>query len=325
MNRKTIVWVVFALYALASTCAGSQEIGLKRDLTYKTGDGFVEIIKNGAMVARYVYKGTPKPYIYPIFAPNGPSVTRGYPMENIPDEPTDQPHHRSFWVGFGDVNGIDFWTESEKSGKIVQTQLDFESPSPGHWNIHATNDWIGPDGKVVCYEDRRYSFVSCDYGLLISTRIELISPGKEVRLGDTKEGFLAFRLAQGMQLKDGKGGITNSEGLKNTECLGKRARWVDYTGEISGKTVGIAIFDVPSNYGYPTYWHVSDYGLLAANPFGGRSITGDEKKDSSLTIHRDKPTRFVYIALIHPGTLDREKLDMIADAVAGRGPALTKN
>ncbi|MFT5467598.1 MAG: hypothetical protein ACI8UO_002704 [Verrucomicrobiales bacterium] len=49
----------------------------------------------------------------------------------------------------------------------------------------------------------------------------------------------------------------------------KRAEWVDYIGpDASGKTVGIAMFDHPSNLRYLTHWHSRTYGLLAANQFG---------------------------------------------------------
>lgn len=309
-------------FILNTPCAA--EIELKRDLTYRAEPGYVDVMKGDKLVARYVYKDTPKPYIYPVLTLDGTRVTRAYPMENVPGDATDHPHHRSFWVGFGDVNGIDFWSESEKSGRIVHKFMDFDSPSPGHWNIHTINEWVGPDGTVVCIEDRRYSFVSCDYGLLISTAIELTSASGDLKLGSTKEGFVAFRVAQGMQLKDGKGRIIDSEGRTGTACWGKRARWCDYTGEVDGKIVGITMFDLPSNHGYPTYWHVRDYGLFAANPFGGKDFTGDEKQDSSLVVPYGQKARFVYIALVHQGELDPKTLDAIADEIAGRPPAKPK-
>jgi len=40
------------------------------------------------------------------------------------------------------------------------------------------------------------------------------------------------------------------------------------TAQWPGKTVGIAVFDHPSNPRHPTTWHVRDYGLFAANPLG---------------------------------------------------------
>ncbi|MDH7600995.1 MAG: PmoA family protein [Armatimonadota bacterium] len=315
-----------SLIVLASirgvACFGSVE--LRRDLTYRAEPGYVDVMKGDKLIARYVYKDTPKPYIYPLFALDGTRVTRGYPMENISGEAIDHPHHRSFWVGFGNVNGIDFWSENEKSGKIVHKFMDFDSPSPGHWNIHTINEWVGPDGTAVCIEDRRYSFVSCDYGLLVSITVEMTGASGDLKFGSTKEGFVAFRVAQGMQLKDGKGSIKDSEGRTGTQCWGKRARWCDYTGEVDGKTVGITMFDVPSNYGYPTYWHVRDYGLFAANPFGGKEFTGDEKQDTGLVVPRGKKIRFVYIALIHQGELDSKTLDVIADEIAGKPPAKPK-
>ena len=323
MNRHTITAACGLLCAIACVPVSGDAIGLKKDLTYKAGDGFVDVMKGSLPVARYVYKDTPKPYIYPLFAPDGPAVTRAYPMKQVAGEATDHPHHRSFWVGFGDVNGVNFWTEDDKAGKIVQRKIEFDAPNPGHWNIHTTNDWNGPDGKTVCIEDRRYSFLSCDYGLLISTAMVFQTTPGEISFGGTKEGFFAFRVARGMQLKNGKGHILNSDGLKDAECWGKRARWCDYTGEVDGKTVGITIFDAPSNHGYPTYWHARDYGLFATNPFGGKDFTGDAKKDSGLTIPRGRAVRLIYIALIHSGALDKEKLDFIADQAAGKGPLPT--
>ena len=317
--KRTVVMGLIAV-ALCAFVAPSwaDGIGLKRDLTYKAGDGFVEALKDSIPIARYVYKDTPKPYIYPLSTPDGPAVTRAFPMKQVPGESTDHPNQRSFWVAYGNVNGVDFWAEEAKSGKIVQTNLEFDSLNPGYWNIHASLDWVGPDGKKILEEDRRYSFLSCDYGLLVSTAIALLPPVKEVKFGGTKEGFLAFRVADGISLAAGKGHILNSEGQTNAACLGKRARWCDYTGVVDGKTCGITIFDMPSNHGYPTYWHVRDYGLLAANPFGGRDFTGDEKADSSLTIQPGKPVRLIYVALIHNGKIEPDKLDLIADQVVGK-------
>jgi len=66
----------------------------------------------------------------------------------------------------------------------------------------------------------------------------------------------------------GTGTIINAEGVKNTAAWGKRSTWVDYHGPKDGKVYGVAIFDHPSNPRHPTWWHVRDYALFAANPFG---------------------------------------------------------
>ena len=321
MKIRILSFALFtALLALIGCQAMADPIKLTRDLKYTQGDGFVDVTRGDQLIARYVYKDTPKPYIYPLNGPGGEALTRAYPMKEVAGEPTDHPHHRSFWVGHGDVNGVDFWAEGEKSGRIVQTTIDFNSEIPGHWNISTNNVWVGPDEKTICTEARRYSFVSCDYGILVSTSITLAARGGDVKFGGTKEGFFALRLAPGLQLAGGKGHILNSEKLKDQACWGKRARWRDYTGEVDGKTCGVTVFDLPSNQGHPTYWHARDYGLLAANPFGGKDFTGDPKTDSGFTLGDGRTLRLVYITLLHSGKLEAEKIDALADQILGKAP-----
>lgn len=310
--KLKIVLPVITVFCLFAVAAAADLPGLKRDFTYKKQNGSVDVLRNSKVVARYVYNDTPKPYIYPVLSQNGVAVTQA--------STADHPEQRSFWIGFGDVNGVDFWNEGEKCGKIVQTNIDFEPACPGYWAIHTKNDWIGPDGSKICEDERRVSFLSCNYGTVISTMLILRAPRKPVSFGDTKDGFFAFRMAQGMQVKDGTGHITNSESAADTDASGKRAKWCDYTGEVDGKTAGITIFDAPLNNGHPTYWNVQDYGLFAANPFGGEAFTGDPKRNSALRIAPYDEKVFVYIALIHDGKFDTALLNSVASEFVGSGP-----
>ena len=45
------------------------------------------------------------------------------------------------------------------------------------------------------------------------------------------------------------------------------------SGKVGDEPVSIAIFDAPSNPGYPTYWHARGYGLFAANPLGQKELS----------------------------------------------------
>jgi len=223
------------------------------------------------------------------------------------------------WIGFGDANGVDFWADTDKSGKIVQKSIDFDPISVGpYWSIHTTNDWILPNGKKLLQDNRKTAFYSCNYGTLIVTSILLVASECSIRFGDSKEGFFAIRLAPSMALKGGKGHIVNSAGNKDADAWGKPARWVDYTGMVNGKTVGVTVFDSPYNFGYPTYWHARDYGLVAANPFGCKAFTGDAKNESHFSINYTNTAKFTYITLIHDGKIDAITLDELADDVAGK-------
>src|SRR5690242_16743626 len=50
-----------------------------------------------------------KPLLYPLRTAEDAVVTRGWPLDPRPGEPTDHPHHIGFWLNYGDVNGVDFW------------------------------------------------------------------------------------------------------------------------------------------------------------------------------------------------------------------------
>src|SRR5215831_15317331 len=67
---------------------------------------------------------TSKPYLHPLRSASGKSVTRLYPMQNVPGETHDHPHHRGLWFSHGNVNGLDFWSNEPsqhdgKNSKIV--------------------------------------------------------------------------------------------------------------------------------------------------------------------------------------------------------------
>src|SRR5205809_785227 len=60
---------------------------------------------------------------YPHSFPTRRSSDLKYPMETVPDETHDHPHHRGLWFTHGDVNGYDFWgnepsEHNAKAGKV---------------------------------------------------------------------------------------------------------------------------------------------------------------------------------------------------------------
>jgi len=103
-----------------------------------------------------------------------------------------------------------------------------------------------------------------------------------------------------MDVKRKKGGkITNAEGITDDAAWGKASPWVDYTGPVEGETVGIAILNHPESFRHPTTWHVRDYGLFAANPFGWHDFGRPESGD--YTIPAGKSISFRYRVIFHKG------------------------
>ncbi len=264
-----------------------------------------------------------KPYLHPLRAASGTIVTRGYPMEKIPGESADHPHHRGLWFGHGDVNGADFWAnepmyKKNKLGRIAMKSVDKITSGKESGSIDTTFEWFDVPGHAIMTEKRRMTFYRGDKTRTIDFDITL-TPIVRVVFGDTKEGTFAMRLAAGLETKEKDslpqpprtGQMVNSEGKTGeAECWGKRADWMDYHGELAGEKVGIAILDHPENPRHPTYWHTRGYGLYAANIFGLHDFLSDSKADGSMIVEPGKPVRFRYRVIIHPGD---EKDARIAD------------
>jgi hypothetical protein len=91
------------------------------------------------------------------------------------------------------------------------------------------------------------------------------------------------------------------EDTKDEEAWRKRADWCDYCGPVGGKTVGVAIFDHPDNPRHPTWWHVRDYGLFAANPFGIHDFEKKPKGTGDSTLPAGQSITFRYRFYFHRG------------------------
>ena len=97
------------------------------------------------------------------------------------------------------------------------------------------------------------------------------------------------------------GRMVNAEGKTGMKDVwGKRSNWVDYSGDVEGETIGIAMFDAPSNPRHPTYWHARDYGLFALDPFGQQAFD-PAQPESHWELDTGKSLRFRWRVIIHPG------------------------
>jgi hypothetical protein len=298
--------------------AGSAPVTIRRDSEMALADKRDKSIENwplgtnvpirldGQEVTTYHAAEGPKPYFYPINGPGGRRFTRSYPMKQVEGEDRDHPHQRSFWFTHGAVNGFDFWASdplnkpNPKFGSIKETSRKILADSKRLGVLRTTDDWLGPDGKKVCEDERTVLFAGTGDLRIIDFDITIKATASPVTFGDTKEGMFGLRVPSSMDVKRKQGGkITNAEGITDNDAWGKPSPWVDYTGPVEGKTAGIAILNHPESFRYPTTWHVRDYGLFAANPFGWHDF--GMKKSGEHTIPSGASIRFRYRVLLHDG------------------------
>jgi hypothetical protein len=249
----------------------------------------------------YYGADAPKPYLHPLRSASGKIVTRRFPMEQVPGETTSDQHHRGLWLGYGDINGFNFWeTEfsyhNPKAGKVVTKSIDqMESGETG--KIAGRFEWLAPSGEVLLEETRTMVFHGGSGTRMVDFDITLKAVAKAT-FGDSKDGFFAIRVAEPLNERH-SGALLNSEGGRGMQqTWGKQANWADYSGVLDGEKLGIALFEHPGSSRYPPRWHVRDYGLLAANPFGA-SAFDKQVAASAVVLEPGQDVRLRYRVVIH--------------------------
>ena len=288
----------------------------------------VTVSVDGELVTELRFADGPKPYWYPLLAPGGVAVTRHYPMRrDVADEEKDHPHHRSLWFSHGDVNGADFWAEGEGRGRIVQERILEAQGGAESGVVRTANRWETAQGEVLLTDETAMRVHRRAGERVLDYRITLKAGAKAGVFGDTKEGTMAVRLAESMRLKpnahhakDPVGTILQSTGIRDGATWGKRAAWTAYSGPVEGKPMTVAIFDHPANPRYPTWWHVRDYGLFAANPFGVHDFERKPAGTGNLELKAGESVTFRYRFLIRPGAAESAALEKLGAEFARSEP-----
>jgi hypothetical protein len=299
---------------LAASCAHA-------GVDVKTLEDRVRIEIDGKLFTEYRHAGGPHVYYWPVIGPGGAKMTRAWPMEEVPGEEHDHIHHRSLWFSHGLVNGVDFWAEAGKGtpkhpiGEIVHDKIVEAKGGAEAGVLSAAQRWVAPDGSVpITSVQTLRVYARPENERLFDFEVTLKAGDKDVVFGDTKEGTAAIRIAESMRLKGpkstpGAGKIINSEGHTDGKAWGQRAKWVDMSGPIDAKTLGIAMMDHPKNPRHPTRWHARDYGLFAANPFCEADMDKNQPKGAGdYALKAGQSVTFRYRILIHEGDATAAKV-----------------
>ena len=282
-----------------------------------TADGGVQIEKepdtvhislNKKLITSYHFGSEQaRPFFHPVIGPEGLAMTRAWPIvEGVEGEETDHIHHRSFYVAHGLVNGSDHWEEKPDHG--WQRHEDFLEIRDGLVFGGFTEKvvWTAADGKQLLEETREFRLWNVpEPHRLFDLSITFTASCGDVLFGDTKEGGICtFRVAESMKEKR-TGLITNAYGgVGEKECWGQRSPWVDYSGRVEDRAVGVTIMDHRLNPHYPTCWHVRAYGLFSANPFGLSHFKSSYDRNGDWTLTSGSSAAFRYRLFLHPGNAE---------------------
>jgi hypothetical protein len=226
---------------------------LRADVRVTRVDGHIHVEVDGKPFTDFHYgPNAPKPYLHPLRSASGKIVTRSFPMDNIAGESTTDQHHRGVWLGYKDVNGYDFWQnefsyQNKDAGKVVTRSIDSLTSGKDSGGFRGTFAWLSPAGEAMLEEIRMMSFRGDARLRIVDVDINLKAL-VDTAFGDSKDGAFAIRLAEPLTEKN-SGVIVNSEGgRKMDQTRGKRASWVDYSGELNGEKLGVVLFEHPQGF-----------------------------------------------------------------------------
>ena len=270
----------------------------------------IDIVIDGKLFTSFQYPSDyEKPFLYPVYSPNGSVITRGYPIAPRKGERVDHPHHVGLWFNHGNVNGLDFWTNSfaikdkEKYGHIVVTKI-LKAKGGKQGRIKVVSEWRDWKDQALLEETAEYIITATKNTRTID-HISTLKALQDVTFADNKEGMIAIRVDRAFEkptnetliFTDEQGNPTKVEAqADNTDVNGlyyssggytgddvwsTRNDWVLLTGEKDGSVITFGFFDHPGNVGYPFHSHARGYGLFASNNLGARSYN---KKDAEINV-----------------------------------------
>jgi hypothetical protein len=311
-SGRSMTLIFFILIFLQITCyktysQPSKDEGVK--LVRVDEKHKVDVFINGSFFTSYQYpENIEKPFLFPVIAPDGTVITRGFPIEPRKGERVDHPHHIGIWFNHGNVNGLDFWNNSsaipaekkDNYGHITHQKI-VKAESGKKGVLEVVMNWDDNKGNTLLTENTTYIFSGDKNSYTADHITTLTAANGSVTIGESKEGLFAIRVDRAFEMPsnesliftDDKGNpttvkatdnkgvtgmYTSSKGLKGDAVWGTRNDWVILSGVKNNVTISFGIFDNPKNPGYPAYAHARGYGLFSINNLGQNAYDPKQEK-----------------------------------------------
>ena len=230
-----------------------------------------------------------RPFFSNVRTLNGTQVTRNHPPSPGVDPDDHADMHCGIWLGFGDINGHDFWRNKAR----IRHRRFLSEPTLAADRIDFTSEdeLIDPQGKSIGSLEQAYRLTRIDSGCLLVWQAVFKAGSEPLVFGDQEEMGLGVRVATPMTEKNG-GRILSSDGKTGAkETWGKKSQWIDYSKTLDGKRTGILLMPDEKNL-QASWFHNRDYGLMVANFFGNHSFTGGKPSVIRIEPNRSMALRY---------------------------------
>lgn len=301
-GKSQFISIAATSWAVAAIAA-SQTPKPPPHFSFDLRDDRVLIRAGEADVGTYVLRDEKisRPFFAQLKTLSGAQITRNHPPRE--GDATDHAEfHPGLWLAFGDFGGADNW---RLNARVEHVEF-VEKPSDDSMGFAVRNRYLANDGqRVIAEEIARYTFDGDLAGWLLTCDSTFSSNDADFAFGDQEEMSLGVRMHTPLAVASGKGGrIQSAAGDRNEKNVwGKSSPWCDYAGPLDDHFVGVTLMAHPKNF-RPPWWHVRDYGLMVANPFGQSALARGER--SSIVVKRGEKLRLRFGVLLHDHASEKE-------------------
>jgi hypothetical protein len=261
--QATAFLFVSATTAICSLAAVAQSPSLSAALSADGNEVHVVRVNSTAPIVTQIAKADFRPYLHPIVAPDGNGTMTEF-------SPGHHRHQTGLYWGFTRVNGRDYFHNPDNGfwKRVSVTVLKSTASGPEdsvQWQT--VYDLLDANGAAILRESQIWTMR--DEGKRYVLDLQWMGQAIEaITIGKYDYGGLFLRMPWKKELG---GQVVNSARQRDSRAEGERSVWLDVGLNVEGRKdqLHIAIFDHPSNVGYPQIWRVD--GQLGVGPVRARS------------------------------------------------------
>jgi putative membrane-bound dehydrogenase-like protein len=263
MRHLKLRHALAAFIVLSVMAAGWGSLGLLRSaaqtqpgkgLTIRQDEraGTISVFRAGQAAPILTQNAKPdaRPYLHPIAAPDGKGVLTEF-------SPDHHKHQTGLYWGFTRVNGRDYFHNPQGNyWRRVSATITQGDSKAGREDVRwqTVYDLLDETGTTILTETQRWSMRERNGAFVLD--LEWRGDAKtDVTIGKYDYGGLFLRMPWRAGIA---GEVVNAARQRNERAEGQRAMWIDVGMQVAGRTdlAHIAIFDHPTNVGYPQAWRV---------------------------------------------------------------------
>lgn len=238
------------------------------------------------------------PYFWPVIGPvSGKSIT------TETSEP--YPHHHSLFFGCDQVNGGNYWQDTNERGQILSQRPKIVTASGPQVVFTDECLWKQPGKDPIIRDQRKIVITAPSEGLRLIDFQVTMEPLTDITIRKTNHSLFSARVVPELAVLAG-GTLVNAEGKSGEKATaGVASPWCDYYGTRADVTEGLAIFQHPTDRWYPSQWFTRDYGFFSPTPLNWLDQV-DLPKGQKLTLN--------YRVVVHSGDTQKAGIPALFEA-----------